>query len=375
MKVTIVGGGNMGLAMVGYMVAHQKAQVTLFSTKDPLREGAMLVEDIEGKKSTYVSKFVVTDNPEAAFQDADLIFVTYPAFLKKDFVVRYERFISRNCYLGFVPGYGGAEYACTNLIQKGVTIFGLQRVPYVARFTEKDGVYKAGILSKKKTINTATIPDSKSETVRQLLEELLDIPAKALKEYLSITLAPSNPLLHITGLYHVFKDYHEGMYYERPLKLYEEWDNDTSEMLFRYDAELQEVCNALKPFDLQEVVPLPVYYESDTPEKMTRKLKSIAPFKSVLVPLIKSSNGYIPDLNSRMFREDYPFGVCVIKDFAKMTGVATPTVDRLLEFYKKLSGHQYFYKDGSYTSEIKNTGIPENYGLFSIEQIVKFYHH
>ena len=35
MKVTIVGGGNMGLAMVGYMVAHQKAQVTLFSTKDP----------------------------------------------------------------------------------------------------------------------------------------------------------------------------------------------------------------------------------------------------------------------------------------------------------------------------------------------------
>ena len=156
MKVTIVGGGNMGLAMVGYMVAHQKAQVTLFSTKDPLREGAMLVEDIEGKKSTYVSKFVVTDNPEAAFQDADLIFVTYPAFLKKDFVARYERFISRNCYLGFVPGYGGAEYACTNLIQKGVTIFGLQRVPYVARYTEKDGVYKAGILSKKKTIYTGT---------------------------------------------------------------------------------------------------------------------------------------------------------------------------------------------------------------------------
>lgn len=375
MKVTVVGGGNMGLAMVGYMVAHKKAEVTLFSTKNPLKKGPMLVEDIEGKKNAYVSEFVVTDNPEAAFQDADLIFVTYPAFLKKDFVARYERFISRNCYLGFVPGYGGAEYACTNLIQKGVTIFGLQRVPYVARFTEKDGVYKAGILSKKKTIYTATIPDSKSETVRQLLEELLDIPAKALKEYLSITLAPSNPLLHITGLYHVFKDYHEGMYYERPLKLYEEWDNDTSEMLFRYDAELQEVCNALKPFDLQEVVPLPVYYESDTPEKMTRKLKSIAPFKSVLVPLMKSSNGYIPDLNSRMFREDYPFGVCVIKDFAKMTGVVTPTVDRLLEFYKKLSGHQYFYKDGSYTSEIKNTGIPGNYGLFSIEQIVKFYHH
>ena len=37
------------------------------------------------------------------------------------------------------------------------------------------------------------------------MEELLHIKTRIVKEYLSITLTPSNPVLHITGLYNVFK--------------------------------------------------------------------------------------------------------------------------------------------------------------------------
>ena len=62
--------------------------------------------------------------------------------------------------------------------------------------------------------------------------------------------------------------------------------------------ELQSICKALSPLDLREVVPLPVYYESPTPGQLTKKLKSIESFKTVMVPLKENKNGYIPDLES-----------------------------------------------------------------------------
>lgn len=52
------------------------------------------------------------------------------------------------------------------------------------------------------------------------MEELLHIKTRIVKEYLSITLTPSNPVLHITGLYNVFKNYKKGMYYKNELKFY-----------------------------------------------------------------------------------------------------------------------------------------------------------
>lgn len=133
-----------------------------------------------------------------------------------------------------MPGYGGAEYACAELTEHGVTIFGLQRVPYVARATEDEKGKIAGILSSKREMFVGAIPKNMTDVVASEIETLLDIPVVRLKEYLSITLAPSNPLLHITGLYNVFKNANKDTRFDHPLKFYEEWNDDTSELLFAY---------------------------------------------------------------------------------------------------------------------------------------------
>ena len=61
------------------------------------------------------------------------------------------------------------------------------------------------------------------------------------------------------------------MYYKNELKFYEEWNDEASEVLFRYDKEVQEICNSLNPIDLTEVVSLPLYYESEKPSDLTKK--------------------------------------------------------------------------------------------------------
>lgn len=206
------------------------------------------------------------------------------------------------------------------------------------------------------------------------MEELLHIKTRIVKEYLSITLTPSNPVLHITGLYNVFKNYKKGMYYKNELKFYEEWNDEASEVLFRYDKEVQEICNSLNPIDLTEVVSLPLYYESEKPSDLTKKLKSIQAFKAVKVPLKKlDGNKYIPDFNSRMFIEDYPYGICIFKDIALMENVNTPVIDMLLKFYENLTGKQYFKNDNSYGKDINETGVFSITGIKNTDDLLNFY--
>ena len=362
MNITIVGAGNMGLALVSYLAVYKNHSVTLFTEKN---FDNLILNDVEAKQNITTSKFKVTSSTKA-FSEADYIFCTWPAFLRKKMIDRFGQYIKSGTKVGFVPGYGGAEYSCNELIKKGVIIFGFQRVPYVARAVGN----KAGILSKKSKLFLAAIPSRYTDTVVSDIESFLDIPTVALREYLSITLAPSNPLLHISGLYGAFKDYDAKKGYIGKQRFYEQWDNETSKILFKYDEELQSICKALSPLDMSEVVPLPVYYESDTPEKMTQKLKSIESFKVVMVPLV----GNAPDLNSRMFIEDYPYGVCVIKDIARMFEIKTPIIDMLLDFYTKISGHVYFNSDGSYATEIYSTGVPGIYGLKTKDDLINFYH-
>ena len=361
LKVTVVGAGNMGLAIVSYLAVHKNFDVTLFTSK---KYDSLILNEAEINKKKSTSRFKVTNSVEA-FSDANYILCTYPAFLRKKMIENYGCYIKSGTKLGFVPGYGGIEYACKGLIDKGVILFGLQRVPYVARAVGNE----ANILSKKSKLFIATIPSCFGKSVAADIEEILDIPTVVLHEYLSITLAPSNPLLHISGLYGAFKNYDSNIGYVGKKKFYEQWDDSTSEILFAYDNELQNICTALEPLDMREVVPLSIYYEADTPNKMTKKLKSIESFKVVEIPL----KNHMPNLESRMFVEDYPYGVCIIKDFANIVGVKTPVIDMLLNFYTKLSGHKYFNSDGSYSEEISLTGVPGIYGLRTKEDIIQFY--
>lgn len=372
MNITLVGAGNMGLAMTAYLSLSESNQVTLYTNKKILWNELML-EEVEGNLKKKAGFFDVTDNPQRAFSEADIVFCTYPAFLRKNFIEECGAFFHSDMILGFVPGYGGAEFFCRELIDRGVVVCGLQRVPYVARFSEEGSGITARILSKKKSLYCAAIPFHMTKIVSKQVENLLHIPCMPMQEYLAVTLAPSNPLLHITGLYNVFHNYKAGECYARPMRFYEEWTDDASRLLFRYDDEIQNICHNLSPLRLEEVVSLPVYYDAPTPERMTKKLKSIEAFQEVMVPLKEIDGRWIPDFNSRMFIEDFPYGVCIIKDFARIAHVDTPVVDLLLDFYHSLTGHRYFYGDGTYTEEIVHTGVPGIHDINTLEDVKEFY--
>lgn len=366
----------MGLCLLGYL-SRKTVNLVLYTSSDKMYGKAILLKNCYNRDEYPVSGFTVTSSLEEAFRDTDLVLCTYPAFLRKSFIDKIEHIINPDAILCFVPGYGGAEYSCTELIKRGVSVCGFQRVPYVARCETVADRLVANILSIKHRLFVSAIPASRTIRIVSIIESLLDIPVTPLDEYLAVTLSPSNPLLHISGLYNVFGKMGKHTVFPHELKFYDEWNDTTSELLMTYDDELHSICDSLKPhFNLNEVVPLSKYYESPSPQQMTEKLKSIEPFKVVKVPLKRvSENEYVVDLESRMFAEDFPFGVCIFKALAKLTGTDTPIIDMLLTFYKRISGKEYFRADGSFGRDINDTGIPQLNGLASVAQLASFYKH
>ena len=360
----------MGMCLAGVISRLKNYEVTLLASSPEQFNDTFRIMDDEAQLSYASGKINVTDNVEKAIHNADFIYCTYPAFLRKKFIETAEMFIKPTATLGFIPAYGGAEFYCEKLLRKGVTFFGLQKPPYVCRTKERGKI--AGLMSKKKRLLLAAIPNKKAIEIAALLEDMLQIKTDILPNYMNVTLLPGNPLLHTSGSYYYLKNYKRGDTFPEQIFYYQSWNDDCSKIICDFSDEMMEICRRI-PADLSGVQSIQEYYESKDPHALTRKFHSIPSFYPLKLPMIKTAVGYIPDFESRFFVEDIPYGVCMIKALAKLTGVLTPTVDKILFWYEKETGKEYFKKNGDFGKNIEETAIPQLFGIDSIDKLVEFY--
>lgn len=52
-----------------------------------------------------------------------------------------------------------------------------------------------------------------------------------------------------------------------------------------------------------------------------------------MVPVDKSGDKVVLNLNARFFWEDVPFGLLILKDIGELVGVKTPNIDRMIIFH------------------------------------------
>lgn len=370
MNVTIIGGGNVGMCLAGEISRLANYSVTLYASHPEQFDERFLVTDTEKGISFYSGIVKTTDNLKTALENAQVVLVTLPAHLRKDFVQKISSLLRPNSYLGFIPAYGGAEFFCKELIEKGVTIFGLQKSPYVARTVQRGK--EAGLWSKKKELKVAALPASKTPEVVRLLEDMLQIKTIGLSNYMGVTLLPGNPLLHTAGSSVYLENYSEGMTYPEQIYYYRSWNDQCSKVICDFSDEMMAICEAM-PLDLSAVDSIQTYYESPTPEDLTRKFHSIPSFHDLVLPMIQTEKGFVPDFSSRFFIEDFPNGVSIIKALGQLTEIPTPTIDSILEWYKRMTGKEYFKQDGSYGKDIHETAIPQLFGITNVEQLKEFY--
>jgi len=357
MKITVVGGGNIGTQFMVHC-ASKGHDVTAY-TSDPSVFSKHLTIVDENDVTTLEGDIVLaTNDPAKAFRDAEFIMVTLPSMMMRDIASKIFEFASRDALIGVVPGNGGSECAFSDCIRRGNVFFAIERVPAIARLVKKGQTVRS--MGYRGELHVASLPARRAQECSDLISSIYDKPCKVIPNYLNLTMTPSNPILHTTRLMSLFKDYKPGVVYDKLPLFYEQWDDDSSAALLACDDEVQDIRKALPEFHMEFTKSLREHYESPTVEAMTAKISSIEAFKGLTTPVVEVEGGFIPDLHSRYFTADFSYGLNIIKQIAVFAGVDTPNIDETLAWYEgiRLEHNDFAYKD---------------YGIDSREDFDRFY--
>lgn len=356
-KITVLGGGNIG-TQFACVCASKGYEVCVFSSKPSKYDGQLKIMDGENNVICRGTIANVTDDLAEALHGCDIAFVTVPSFMFSGLAQAMRPYVTEQLRIGVIPGTGGAEFAFRSCMDAGAVLFGIQRVPCVARLCEYGR--SVCVEGKRDKLHLAAIPKEESPVLADFIADLFDMPCDILDNYLCVTMTPSNPILHTTRLCSMFSDYVPGKIYDRNPLFYGEWTQESSELLLACDSEHQNMLAAISNLDLKEVRSLKLHYESETPEQLTAKIRSIKSLHNLSSPMKQIGNGWIPDFNSRYFTADFPYGLAIIEQIAKVVDVRVPNISKTLEWYYCVTGRS-------------NQFMLSDYGIRSLQDIYHLY--
>ncbi len=323
--VCICGGGSLGHVIAGFLGAEDNIKVNVLTTRPNQWNSTIDVyapkdEIIKGRLN------IISNLPEDVIPQSDIVLLCLPGFAIKKELELIKPYITPKIRLGSVFSSTGFFFEAQKLFSSDITLWGFQRVPFIARVKEYGK--SAFLLGYKDSYNIAIENCDTKEDFRQEIELMFKRPTHLLNNYYEASFTNSNPILHPARLYSMFKDWQPGMVYEHHTMFYEEWSVEASELLIKMDNELFSMLEKL-PVASDFLMPILEYYESHDAQSLTDKLRSIKGFKGIKSPMIEVENGFVPDFSTRYFKEDFPYGLHYIYTKAKELGIDTPVIDRV----------------------------------------------
>lgn len=374
MKVCIVGGGHIGTTLACYIKHHDPEKHVALYTRHPERfKTEIKCNDIEGKFSYNTAIDIISNEPGIAAEKADIVYIALPHFAVEKAFEDISPYVGKNAYIGVLPGGGGCEFFFKNYFDDSKTLFGFQRVPFTAKL-ERYGE-ETNLKSWKPFSVVATLQKDRIHAACERIEAC-GLKTKKATNYLEVALTPTNPILHTSRTHEIFGGYDRDYEFARKQKFYVGWTDEASKTLLEMDRELHKLLDAIIEIDTSAIRPLSEHYESPSIEALTAKINSIPTFQSVFAPMKESPSGngtFVADVSSRMFTEDFPWGLAVIRSYCDYFEVDAPMMDKILSWYADYMGIEW-YVDGRFCGkDLENTGIPRRYGIETKEQLLRCY--
>lgn len=371
MKICIVGGGHIGTTLTCYIKnTHPEYEVCLYTQHPERFNEHIKCNDIENNISYIVKPDAISNDASVAAYNADVVFIALPHFAVEKAFDDISKYVAKRAFIGVLPGGGGCEFFFDKYFNNDKTLFGFQRVPFTAKLVEYGK--EANLKSWKPYSVVGTLHTKRIDQACELIESC-GLKTKKASNYLEIALTPTNPILHTSRTYELFGKYPIDYKYNEKYKFYVGWSDAASITLFSMDRELHNLLDAMTDINTAAIRPLSEHYESPTIEALTKKINSIQTFQSVYAPMKPFDDKYVVDTSSRMFTEDFPWGLAVIRSYFDYFNVPSPTIDNVLMWYADFFGLKW-YVDGKFIGkDLSHTGIIQKYGIKSQEELVKIY--
>ncbi|CAM9481053.1 unnamed protein product [Heterosigma akashiwo] len=395
-QITVCGGGNSATVAAGYFAA-KGYRVNVFTRRPQQWQRRLRITTAgsswEGRGTFEGELALVSADAAEAVRGSDVVLIAAPANAHPDLLKAVAQDVDYGAAVGAIFAQGGFDWAAKHafgpeLFQHVGVLFGLQNIPWICKCTKYGAEGK--IIGPKQSLYVATYPVEEKEAFAAKVEALFDIPCQTLPNFLNLTLTPSNQILHPARYYGIFRDWDGRRTYTRDelaarngLTLYDDFDDFSAECLAAIDNELQQIrhalCRACPQLDLSYVPPIGErilrQYGKDVADGSSLKaiFNSNIGYRGCFTPLQEVAPGeFQPALQSRLFWEDIPFGLVILKSLVEMLGnFPTPTLDHFIRWHQQFMGKEYLGADGQLNPLlIMETGSPYKYGIHTLEDLV-----
>ena len=328
--ITICGGGALGHVVAGWLSSKGKADVRVLTQHPAQWHDEIMVDTPDGEilcgRMTRVS-----DDACEVVSGADVVLLCLPGFLIPQTLVSIKPYLGCQTFVGSVFSSTGFFFEAMRLLDKSQPLWGFQRVPFISRVSSYGS--SAHLLGYKTAYQVAIehVGDCEKAEFAHVLEDWFERPVEVLDNYLEASLTNSNPLLHTARLYTMFGGQNEGRAYDRMIRFYEEWTEESAAMLIEMDAEFFQLLKVL-PVRQNSLPTILDYYESHDAHSLACKLSSIEGFKGINSPMKQQGEVWVPDFQSRYFTEDFPYGLRYIYQLARQHDVACPHIDEVFHW-------------------------------------------
>lgn len=330
MIFTICGGGSLSHVIAGYIAAKKRCEVNIL-TRNPYDWSSTIIVDDPAGKVFSGDINMITDDASKVIPHSDVVLLCVPGFGIKDILLQIAPYVSSQTFVGSVVSSTGFFRMAFDICTPEQQLFGFQRVPFIARVSQYG--HSAHLLGYKQSINMAIVnaDEKKSQLLKNQFESLLDLPVNLLNNYYEAALTNSNPLLHPSRIYTMWKDWQPGLTYSSCPLFYADWTDEASELYIKMDNEFQHMLTQL-PQEVH-ITDVLTYYESSDASSLTRKLRSIKAFCTIPSPMKMLNDGrYVPDFQSRYFTEDFPYGMASILSVAEEFSIDIPTIRKIYQW-------------------------------------------
>lgn len=331
-RICICGGGNLGHVVAGFVASRQGFEVSLL-TRQPERWSRNLCIDRPDGSVSQAMLTRISSDPQEVVPDADIVLLCLPGYAIRDALLQIRDCMREDTVVGSVVSSTGFFFEAMKELSEHTPLFGLQRVPFIAR--TKEYGHRAALLGYKESLCVAVEHTSRREELRQTVERMFNTPTRLMNNLYEVSLSNSNPLLHPARLYDLWNGWKEGDVSSSVPFFYEEWTERAAALYMAMDEELHQLLTVL-PVQQDSIPTVLDYYDSTDALSLTRKLRSIEAFKGIKAPMQKVEGGYVPDFHSRYFTEDFPYGLAIIRQLCRNHHISTPVIDKVFQW-----GQQY----------------------------------
>ncbi len=318
-KIAIIGGGNgahaaaVDLTLRGFDITMYEDTKFIDKIKEVHSTRLIHSKGVCGDQTVKIAS--VTDNLKEAIKDSEVILVIVPAYVHADLAKKLAPIVDSSQIVVLLPGTFGSLIFYKEFLKQGVSdvvVAETHTLPYAIRLVAPGEVM---IMSRFNPLKVGVLPSSETERVIKVLSELYD-GLVAVESVIACGLSSLNPIIHVPGcilnagrielMKGDFYFYTEG-FTDVVVRATESIDKERMSILelFGYKAEIaaRGVGGTITSDSIKDVI------ASDT---NFAKIKGPEDFKS------------------RYYTEDIPFGLATWAKLAHEYGIATPTMDSMI---------------------------------------------